>query len=498
MLIKKDPDLIMPYLQDYSNIKGGFCEAAFFPETEEDVIRFMKSASEKKTPVTISAAGTGVTGGRIPFGGYVLSVEKMNKIEGVERLPSGEGVAILQPGVVLQDFLQRIEGEGFFYPPDPTEKGSFIGGNIATSASGARSFKFGTIRDYVLGLRVVLSTGEVVDIERDRVFTRKDATIELPLASGKTYRINIPRYHMPYVKNAAGYYVKDSMDGIDLFIGQEGTLGVITQIKLRLIKKLSGLLDCYAFFKRGEDALSFVYKARDLSIKNRNRILSDINPISLEFFDKNSLQLLREKHKNIPEDTKAAIYFEQETNKQTESGILDAWAKLLIECGGSLENTWFAQSQKEKQDLQTVRHDLPDMVNEFIKRKKLTKVGTDIAVTLDHIDEMIRYYNDLLTEAGLRYVIFGHIGDSHLHVNILPQNKKQHQKAKDICNLFVKKAVSIGGTASAEHGIGKLKHSYLEMMYGKQAIKEMALFKKSLDPACILGLDNIFPKELLR
>lgn len=497
MLIKKDPDLIMPYLEDYSNIKGGFCRAVFFPETEEDVSSLIRSASLEKTPVTITAAGTGVTGGRIPFGGYVLSVEKMNGIEEIKRLPSSEGIAILQPGVILQDFLQRIEQEGFFYPPDPTEKSSFISGNIATSASGARSFRFGTTRDYILGLRVVLSNGKVLDIERGEVFADRHGTIKLPLVAGGSVTVDIPKYNMPDVKNAAGYYVKDGMDAIDLFIGQEGTLGVITKIKLRLLKRLFDMLDCYAFFKKQQDALSFVYRARDLSLENRNHISSSINAISLEFFDKNSLQLLREKHKNIPKDAEAAVYFEQETDEWTESDIIDAWGKLITECGGSLENTWLAQSAREREELEALRHDMPDMVNEFIKRQKQTKIGTDIAVTRNNIDEMMRYYNDLLTEAGLRYVIFGHIGDSHLHVNILPEDDNQQKKAKNIYNLFVKKAVSIGGTVSAEHGIGKLKHSYLEMMYGKQAMREMARLKKSLDPACILGLDNIFPKELL-
>lgn len=498
MLIKKDPDIIIPYLEDYSNIKGGFCEAVFFPETEEDVASIMRTVSLERTPITIAAAGTGVTGGRIPFGGYVLSVEKMNKIEEIKRPPSGEGEAILQPGVTLQDFLERIEQEGFFYPPDPTEKSSFIAGNIATSASGARSFRFGATRDYVLGLRIVLTNGEVVDLERGRIFADKNRTLRLPVVSGKAIKVDIPKYNMPDVKNAAGYYVKDGMDAIDLFIGQEGTLGVITKIKLRLLKRFTDLLDCYAFFKRQQDALSFVYKARDLSLENRNLRSSSIDAISLEFFDKNSLQLLREKHKNIPKDAEAAVYFEQDADKETESDIIDSWGRLLTECGGSLENTWFAQSAKEREELEAVRHDLPDMVNEFIKSRKQTKVGTDIAVTRNNIDEMIRYYNDLLSEAGLRYVVFGHIGDSHLHVNILPEDNNQHKKAKNIYNLFVKKAVSFGGTASAEHGIGKLKHPYLEMMYGRGAIREMAHLKKSLDPACILGLDNIFPKELLK
>lgn len=498
MLTKKDPDLIAPYLQDYSNIDGGHCQAVSFPETEEDVVSLLESASDKKTPVTITAAGTGVAGGRVPFGGRLLSVEKMNRIEEIKKLPSGEGVGLLQPGVLLQDFLERIREHDLFYPPDPTEKSSFISGNIATSASGARSFRFGTTRDYVLGLRVVLSNGQILDIERGRIFADRDRAIELPLVSGGLIKINIPGYNMPDVKNAAGYYAKDGMDGIDLFIGQEGTLGVITKIRLRLLRRPAGFIDCYAFFNRQEDGLSFAYKARDLSLKNRNLTSGGINAISLEFLDKNSLRLLREKHKNIPEEAKAAIYFQQEAEKKTESAILDTWARLITECGGSLENTWFAQSQKEREELAVVRHDLPDMVNEFIKRHKQIKVGTDIAVPGNNIDKMIRYYNELLTEAGLRYIIFGHIGDSHLHLNILPENNSQLEKAKDIYDLFVKKALSIGGTVSAEHGIGKIKHAYLEMMYGKKAIKEMARFKKSLDPACILGLDNIFPKELLK
>ena len=495
MLIKKDPDIIIPYLKDYSNINGGFCDCVIFPETEEEVTDTIKSASAKKIPTTISAAGTGVTGARIPFGGQVLSVEKMNRILDIERLPSGEGTALIEPAVLLKDFLERAEREGLFYPPDTTEKGSFLCGNVATSASGARSFRFGTTRNYVLGLRVVLPTGELLEIERGKIFA-KDRVIELPLVSGKTLRLKLPDYNMPNVKNAAGYYIKDNMDAIDLFIGQEGTLGVITKVKLKLLKGLGSLLDCCAFFDKQRDALSFAYSARKISLKNRG-LTEDINAISLEFLDENSLQLLRQRHKNIPKAARGAVYFEQEISKESEPGLLNAWARLIEECGGSLDNTWFAQSKNEKDRLRSMRHDLPEMVNEFIKRRKLAKVGTDIAVRHEYIDDMIGYYNESLAAAGLRYVIFGHIGDSHLHVNILPENEQQHKKAKDIYNLFVKKAVSYGGTVSAEHGIGKLKHSYLEAMYGKDAIMEMARLKKSVDPACILGLDNIFPKKML-
>ncbi|NQT89827.1 MAG: FAD-binding protein [Candidatus Omnitrophica bacterium] len=497
MLTKNDPNLIASYLEDYSNISGGFCDAVYFPETETDIRSILTSSAGKKIPITLTGAGTGVTGGRVPFGGSVLSLEKMDKIEEIKALPTGEGIAVVQPGVILQDFLQKIDEQGLFYPPDPTEKTSFLGGNVATSASGARSFKFGTARDYVSGLRVMLSNGEMVDIERGDVTAGKGRTIGLPLVSGGIIDVQLPGYDMPDVKNAAGYYARDGMDAVDLFIGQEGTLGVITRISLRLLRRLHGLLDCYAFFRRQEDALTFVRKARALSRGNPDLLTGSANAISLEFFDLNALQLLRERHKNIPKDAASALYFEQEISKENESDVMDAWAGLITECGGSLDDTWFAQTAKDRDELMAVRHDLPDMVNEYIKRHKQTKIGTDIAVGLDNIEEMIGYYSRLLTEADLRYIIFGHIGDSHLHVNILPKDSAEHSKGKKLYELFVKKAVSLGGTVSAEHGIGKLKHPYLEVMYGRGGVEEMAHLKKTLDPACILGLDNIFPKEML-
>jgi len=498
MIIKSDPDLIFPYLEDYSNLKGGFCDSVIFPETEQEIAEVLRTASLKKTPLTLSAAGTGVTGGRIPFGGSVLSLEKMSRILDIKKLPSGEGEATVEAGVILDEFLKRVETEGFFYPPNPTERASSIGGNIATSASGARSFRFGTTREYVLGLRIILTNGDIVELERGEIFADKGGGLEITTTSGNRLKLSLPKYSMPAVKNSAGYYVKEGMDAVDLFIGSEGTLGVVTRARLKLLEKIGDILDCYAFFDRLEDALTFVSKARQLSIQGRVGTKTGINAISLEFYDQHSLQLLKKRHSEIPTAASAAIYFEQESSPETEIDIIKAWSGLLTECGGSSDNTWFAQTKKEVEHLQGIRHDLPDLVNEFVKKRGLSKVGTDIAVSSKGLDGMIQYYNKILTENSLRYLIFGHIGDSHLHVNILPENKEQHDRARGLYTKFISKAISLGGTISAEHGIGKVKHPYLEMMYGRQAIRDMALLKRQLDPACILGLDNIFPRELLK
>ncbi|MFH1644861.1 MAG: FAD-binding oxidoreductase [Candidatus Omnitrophota bacterium] len=497
MIIKKESDIIASYLEDYSNLSGGFCDSVAIPENENDVIELLKSASKSSSPVTITGAGTGVTGGRIPFGGISLSLEKLNKVLGIIKKDDGTGEAKIEAGVLLDDFLDIIEKQGFFYPPNPTEKGSSIGGNVATSASGARSFRFGTTRDFVLGLRIILSTGEIVDVNRGEVFADKELNLSLPLSSGKKINVKLPSYVIPPLKNAAGYYIKPGMDAVDLFIGSEGTLGVVTQIRVKLLKKPESFIECYVFFKEAESALEFVENARLLSKEDKNDSIKTINAISLEFYDRNSLNFLKQKHPDLPKDVSAAIYFEQEVNSSTEMLVIEAWSELIRRCGSSLDNTWFAQTQRERRRLQTIRHDLPDLVNEFMKRKGLSKVGTDIAVPDLRLNEMIDYYNTVLQDAGLRYIIFGHIGESHLHVNILTENQEQHYKAKELYELFIKKALSLGGTVSAEHGIGKIKHSYLELMYGKKVLIEMAELKKQLDPACILGLDNIFSKELL-
>lgn len=485
MLIKTDKDVIASYLEDYSNLKGGFTEAVVIPETESEIINLLKESSQKKTPITISGAGTGVAGGRIPFGGIVLSLEKLNKIISIEKVNQGRK-AVVQAGVRLEDFLNEVEKKDLFFPPDPTEKSAFIGSNVATGASGARTFKFGAIRDYVRRLRVILSSGDIVDIKKGQILADKDNILEIPLASGEYIKAVVPEYKMPNIKNAAGYYAKSGMDAIDLFIGQDGTLGVITEVELDLLNKPEGIFDCYAFFTNDEECLKFIYEAK-----------KTMDAMSLEYFDKNSLNLLRSKHPEIPEGVEATCFFEQITTKNSEDRLITEWASLMEKHKADLDKAWFGQTKKQREKFHDFRHDVPDTVNEIIKKKDLIKVGTDIAVPDEKLDEMLSFYKTNLAKSGIDYLIFGHIGNSHLHVNMLPKDEAEQNKARDIYMQFVKKAIILGGTITAEHGIGKIKHDYLKLMYGEEGIAEMVNLKKALDPACILGLDNIFPKELL-
>src|SRR5712691_7930152 len=248
MLTKSNPDEIQSFLSDASHMRDGHAERVVFPESAEEVAEVLRAATRDQTPVTVSGAGTGTVGGRIPFAGIVLATDKLNQIKSIAREEQG-GHAVAEAGVRLADFQRFVESEGLFYPPDPTERSCFLGGTVATNASGARTFKYGPTRGYVERLKLALANGEVIDLRRGQLYADANGRIAVPLPSGRSIETQLPTYRMPQVrKNASGYYVAPGMDAIDLFIGSEGTLGVIVEIEVRLLPKPEGLLSGVVFF----------------------------------------------------------------------------------------------------------------------------------------------------------------------------------------------------------------------------------------------------------
>src|SRR6266850_4762894 len=269
MLIKSDPDEIQSFLTDASHMLEGRAERVVFPESAEEVAEILKTATRDKTPVTVSGAGTGTVGGRIPFAGIVLATDKLSQIKSIVHEEQG-GRAVAQAGVMLSTFQRAVESAGLLYPPDPTERSCFLGGTVATNASGARTFKYGPTRNYVERLKIAFATGDVIDLRRGDLHAGTDGRITIPLSSGGLVRATLPTYQMPHVrKHASGYYVAPGMDVIDLFIGSEGTLGVILEVEAKLLPKPEGLLSGVVFFKSEENLLAFVREARDQSLANR-------------------------------------------------------------------------------------------------------------------------------------------------------------------------------------------------------------------------------------
>ena len=184
MLTKSQPDEIQDYLSDASYLPGGNASRVSFPENAEEVAEILRNATRTETPVTVSGAGTGTVAGRVPFGGIVIATDKLNRIASIARDDRTGGRVVAEAGVVLLDLQRAVESEGLLYPPDPTERSCFIGGTIATNASGARTFKYGPTRKYVERLKVALVTGEVVDLSRGELHANRHGRIEIPLPSG--------------------------------------------------------------------------------------------------------------------------------------------------------------------------------------------------------------------------------------------------------------------------------------------------------------------------
>ncbi len=439
------PDIDSPYLSDASGYRG-WAERVIVPESENEVAAILREATAARTPVTIAGAGTGLTGGRVPHTGWVLSLERLRRI-GIES-----GHAICGAGVLLRD-LQAAAGARQFYAPDPTENGASVGGSIATNASGSRSFLYGATRRHVRALRVVLISGETLDLRR-----------------GETAPFDIPVVPAPQTtKNTAGYYLRADADYMDLFIGSEGTLGVVTEAELALLPAPASLFTGVLFFESDERALEGVEAWRPAPGLRM-----------LEYLDAASLELLRPRFPEIPAEARACLLIENE-NADWPGGF------------AGMETSWFAASASDRERFRRFRHALPEAVNDLVRRRGLTKMGSDYAVPIARNREMLRIYREALDrEFPGQYVIFGHIGDAHLHVNVLPANDAEWQRASGLMTEFARKVVELGGTVSAEHGLGKRKRHLLKIQYSAAEIEKMKSVKRLLDPNWLLGPGTLF------
>lgn len=493
MIIKTNPDEFENYLVDASNFKGN-CEAVYFPENSYEIVWIIKEANKNKFTVTTAGNRTGLTGACIPQNGIVIATDRLNKIIEINQK---QFYALVEPAVLLSDFQKELKQHKLFYPPDPTETNCYIGGTVATNASGAKTFKYGPTRNYVIGLQIVLPDGEVIDLERGKQ-KANGYKLTLSTQAGKNINLNIPDYTFPKVKNASGYFVQKDMDAIDLLIGSEGTLGIITKIKLKLLPQPEDTISCVLFFEDERNALKFLEEARDISYQNKkSSINNNVNALALEFFDERALRFLSKDFSAIPDKAKAAIWFEQESTSDDFDSILEAWNFLMQTNNVNEETAWFAFSDADKEKIKDFRHAISWKVNDYIARNNFRKLGTDVAVPDKVFSEFYLTLQGWAKQSKIDFVAYGHFGNSHIHLNFLPKDDDEFNEAKKIYRQICEEAVRLGGTISAEHGIGKTKRDYLLMMYGETNIRKMAELKKSLDPNLILGIGNIFDERFL-
>jgi D-lactate dehydrogenase (cytochrome) len=414
--------------------------------------------------------------------GVIFSNERMKSLE----LAEDKGTALLHagPGATLQDIRDFCRARGYFFPVNPTEESATIGAAASNNSSGSWTYRYGSVRENTWQIEFVTKNGIVIHADKRTPLFSEDSINLRELSSEPLVR---PMYAMPSVKNAAGYYTKKDMPLIDLILGSEGTLGFISNIVLKVIPLPAKVIECVFFFREEKQAVHFVDRTRELS-----RTQDVLSPRALEFFNADALSFLREHHPNIPLEAKAAIIYEQELHELAlEDEILEKAMALSEECQALTDEIWMADSPKRLEELRLFRHSLPSIINERFKRGEFFKLSTDSSVPDNALGDILDYYNQEIARSGLMSVVFGHIGNNHFHVNLLPR-KNELQKAQDLYLSFMKKAVSLGGTISAEHGIGKLKKQYLPLLYQQEGIDEMRRVKSFFDPKNLFNRGNMF------
>ncbi|MEL6348884.1 MAG: FAD-binding oxidoreductase [Myxococcota bacterium] len=451
MEIIRDPSILEGYLTDASNTTG-WAEALVRPRSTEEVSAVLRRCQASGTPVTVTARRTSTTGAPVPHGGWLLSTERLDRIVGLNRV---------EAGVILGDYQRFVAEQGMLFPPDPTSRDdSTVGAAIANNASGARSYRYGATRPWIEALDVVLPDGTIV----------REVTRQTPIPD------DWPRidWSEPSVKTAAGYVPADNL--LDLFIGQEGTLGVITRARTRLIEHPAGILSLIGFFVDQEACVQFVEAVRASAV---------LDPLSIEFYDHRSLALVRDRVPDIPETARCALWIEDD---YADEPPLAAWWDALEGGQALVDDVIVADDETGRQRLRAVRHAVPAGVNEQIVANGMPKIGTDFAVPDAGLREMLQRYQSV----GMPSVLFGHIGDNHLHLNLLPRDAAELSRARGVYGELARAAVALGGTVSAEHGIGKLKRGLLAEMVGPSVVDQFRALKARLDPAGVLGRGTLF------
>lgn len=528
-----DPEIIGGYLRDASQLTGS-ASCLFRPENEADIAATLARAHREGVPLTVVAAQTSTTASSVPMEGWVLSTERLTEIGEVDA----KGLsATCEPGVILGAFQARVAGEGLLFPPDPTSRYECsVGGAVLCNASGPRSHRYGATRNWVRGLRVVLTCGEVLELSRGQYVARRGECFELvhrresaecalresanELREGCT-KVPVPGFSLGAdIKNAAGYVGGDEVDLIDLFIGSEGTLGVVSEVHVELLPSPAGCLSLFVFFGSEASALDLIEQTRE-----RNVGRSPMRPDSIEWFDRASLSLIAEAVPSfdVPDEAQVALFMEQMTSTEDpDASLIEGWLELLEANGAIVEGAGavrVAQTAEQHEQLRFVRHAVPTGVNERVAQNGMPKLGTDLAVGDAHLRTMLDLYHraadapltllsdDVLRElttqcdvleagaappATLDAVSFGHVSDNHLHVNFLPQSEPELLLARSVIAELTHVAVGMGGSVSAEHGIGKTKRAALRQQVGECGVNEMLAVKKALDPRLVLGRGNLF------
>ncbi|HYN81358.1 MAG TPA: FAD-binding oxidoreductase [Gemmatimonadaceae bacterium] len=469
-LVETDPDVRAMFAADASGLRY-LPDGVARPESVEEVTEVVKRAASARTPVTPAGMQTSTTGASITERGILLSLRGLTPLIDVDR---DARTVRTSAGAILGEVKRAVAAEGLLFAPDPTsEEESTVGGAIACNASGARTLKYGATREHVRAVTVVLASGEVVRYSR-----------------------------VGLEKNTAGYAF--AHDPVDWFVGSEGTLGVVVEAELELLPLPERVIGLEIPFANEAEALAFVVAARESRA---------VAPRCLEYFDQLAVGIARGAETSRGSSGHSAslvpaagtmVYVEQEL-AEAAAGVssgadydaaLDGWLALAESRQARVDDVRVFDGEQALAVARRIRHAVPATMNERGAGQRASggrKVSTDWAVPYRRLNEALSASREMARQAGVsQAVTYGHAGNGHPHQNWVARDSEELEAIERVVEQTLRMVVKMGGTVSAEHGIGKLKTHWLPLQMSPLAFRVMRAVKQELDPLGILAPGNIF------
>lgn len=490
------PDIVESFLGDAAHMPGGRAAGITFPQTLAEVSGLVARAPH----VLPIGARSSLTGGATPRGDIVLSTRALNDF----TVLSSDTVRV-GAGLSLGELQRQLAAIGRYYPPVPTYDGAFVGGTISTNAAGAATFKYGSTRRWVEALTLVLADGSVLSISRGEFTASGDGLFEVELPSGRIVGVPVPTYTMPDVpKLSAGYFAHPAMDLTDLFIGSEGTLGVVVDATLRTIARAARAI---ALVRCASDAQAIAVATalrQEAAAAWRGRGALDV--AAIEFVERHALALLSDEAVARAGVDRAhgdeAWLFVQIEVGTGEDEALQRLGDVLDAAGVEADaDIAMAGDERGAERLFGLREAVPSGVNARVAdvqsrvHPDVHKTAGDMIVPFDRLADSLDAYRRAFERRGLEYAVWGHVSDGNLHPNVVPRGIEDVERGEEAILEIAREVGAMGGAPLAEHGVGRsmLKQRLLRELYGDAGIDQMRAVKRALDPTWKLSSGVIFP-----
>ncbi|MFH1530093.1 MAG: FAD-binding oxidoreductase [Pseudomonadota bacterium] len=449
-----DPDVLSGFLQDESGLHG-WADGVLRVRSEGEVSEAIRRCRTDRLPLLPVGCQTASTGAAVPFGGIVLSTASWTAIEDIDR---ARRIAVVRPGAINGDVKRAVAAEGLFFPPDPTSSDeSTIGGNVASNASGARSFQYGVTGDWVAGLELMDGTGTTHRFMRRAV----DKNTTGPRA-----------FHDP----------------VDLVVGSEGMLGIVSRVWLRLAPDPGPFFGAFLWFPTLDDALRAAVAWR-LGGPPTPRCVELFDRAALGYFDTHPAP------PKIPAGAGAMLFTEWDLGDRDLEAVLEDLLPTWAALGVLVDDTVVAVTAAERAWLRDLRHHVPTSNNAAAARHHDAgglKVSTEFCVPPDRLLEVMARVEEIRREEDIEEMVrYGHVGNAHPHVFMFGRTTEEVARRKRVAHLLCKIAVAAGGTVSGEHGIGKTRRDFLRYMMPPQLRQALAETKRAFDPDWIMAPGNI-------